>query len=210
MNRSDNQTGIHIEPYSLLKDIILNFWVIILAALIGLMSVSIWNGSMFTPVYTSSATLVVNMGNSASYSYTTLSSSSETAKVFTEVFKQPTMKKYAASHLGMDNFSGTVSAQLLADTNIFTLSVTANSPEIAYRELCAILEIYPQISDFVLGDTVVEIMRAPTVPLSPSNHISNANRKLAVIGAAAVVFLLIVKPNIEAICLKKCKMGSLV
>ena len=65
MNRSDKQTGIHIEPYSLLKDIVLNFWTVILAALIGLMAVSIWNGSVFTPVYTSSATLVINMGNSA-------------------------------------------------------------------------------------------------------------------------------------------------
>jgi len=192
MNRSDKQTGIHIEPYSLLKDIVLNFWTVILAALIGLMAVSIWNGSVFTPVYTSSATLVINMGNSATYSYTALSSSTEMAKVFTEVFKQPTMKKYAASHLGMDDFSGSISAKVLEDTNIFTLSVTSNSPEMSYRELCAILEIYPEISDFVLGDTVVEVMRAPTLPLSPSNHISNTNRKLAVAGSGALVFLIIV------------------
>lgn len=192
MNDYENKDGLHIEPYSLIRDIVLNLWVVILAALIGLMSVNIWNHSMHTPMYTSTATLLVNIRNSATYSYTNLSSSSEMAEIFTEVFKQATMKQYAADYLEMDSFEGSVSSSVLDNTNIFTVSVTSSSPEMSYRELCAILEVYPQISESVFSDSVIEIMRSPNLPSSPSNTISDKNRTLAVAGCAALVLAMIV------------------
>lgn len=192
MNEIQKKEKLHIEPYSILRDILKNLWVIILAALIGLMSVSVWNDSMYTPAYTSTATLLVNLRNSAAYSYTNLSSSSEMARIFTEVFVQPTMKAYAADHLGMDSFVGSVSAKVLAETNIFTVSVTTSSPETSYEELCAILEIYPQISESVFSDAVIEIMRSPNLPTSPSNYISSRNQKLAIGGCALVVLAMVV------------------
>ena len=143
-------------------------------------------------MYTSTATLLVNIRNSAAYSYTNLSSSSEMAEIFTEVFKQSTMKQYAAEYLGMSRFEGSVSSSVLDNTNIFTVSVTSSSPETSYKELCAILEVYPQISEFVFSDSVIEIMRSPNLPLHPSNTISDRNKTLAVAGCAAAVIALIV------------------
>ena len=151
MNEHEKQNRIHIEPYSLIRDIVMNLWVVILAALIGFMSVRIWNQSMYTPMYTSTATLIVNVRNSASYSYTNLSSSSEMAKIYTEVFKQQTMKEYAAAHMQADRFVGSVSSSVLDNTNIFTVSVTTSSPSLSYTELCAILQVYPQISEAVFS-----------------------------------------------------------
>ena len=176
MNDYENKDGLHIELYSLFRDIVLNIWVVILAALIGLMSVNIWNHSMHTPMYTSTATLLVNIRNSAAYSDTNLCSSTEMAESFTEVFKQSTMKQYAADYLGMGRFEGSVSSSVLDNTNIFTVSVTSSSPEMSYRELCAILEVYPQISEFVFSDSVIEIMRSPNLPSHPSNTISDRNK----------------------------------
>ena len=192
MNESQNKFGLHIEPFSVFRDVIRNLWVILLAALIGYMSVSIWNGSMYTPMYTSTSTLLVNLKNSAASSYTNLSSSSEMAKIFTEVFQQPTMKAYAADHLGNDRFVGSVSASVLPNTNIFTVSVTTSSPEMSYRELCAILAIYPSISESVFADSVIEVMRSPNLPLSPSNYISQRNQNIAIIACGALVLFLIV------------------
>lgn len=192
MNEHEKQNRIHIEPYSLIRDIVMNLWVIVLAALIGLMSVHIWNQSMYTPMYTSTATLIVNVRNAASYSYTNLASSSEMAKIYTEVFKQQTMKEYAAAHMKTDRFVGSVSSSVLDNTNIFTVSVTTSSPALSYTELCAILEIYPQISEAVFSDSVIDIMRAPNFPTAPSNTISDGNRTLIVLGCSAAVLALIV------------------
>jgi len=192
MNETQKREKLHIELYSVLRDIVKNLWVIVLAALIGMMSVSIWNDSMYTPVYTSSATLLVNLKNSAVYSYTNLSSSAEMARIYTEIFVQPTMRAYAADYLEMDSFAGSVSAKVLDNTNIFTVSVTTSSPELSYRELCAILEVYPQISETIFSDAVLEIMHSPKLPRSPSNHISSENQKLAVGGCALLVLALVI------------------
>lgn len=192
MNEHEKQNRIHIEPYSLIRDIVMNLWVVILAALIGFMSVRIWNQSMYTPMYTSTATLIVNVRNSASYSYTNLSSSSEMAKIYTEVFKQQTMKEYAAAHMQADRFVGSVSSSVLDNTNIFTVSVTTSSPSLSYTELCAILQVYPQISEAVFSDSVIDIMRSPNFPSAPSNTISDGHRTLIMLGCSAAVLALIV------------------
>lgn len=180
------------EPYSLLRDILRNMWAVVLAALIGFMGVSIWSESLYTPMYTSTATLLVNLKNSASYSYTNLASSSEMAQIFTGVFVQPTMKKNAAEYLGTDGFVGDITSQVLTDTNIFTVSVTSPSPETSYEELCAILVVYPEISESVFSDSVIEIMRSPNLPSAPSNSITARYRTTAVVGCAGVVLAIIV------------------
>jgi capsular exopolysaccharide synthesis family protein len=102
------------------------------------------------------------------------------------------MKEYAAEYLDMDHFSGNISASVLNNTNIFTVSVTSSSPQTSYTELCAVLEVYPQISDSVFSDSVIEIMRSPNLPGAPSNTISKGNRNLVVIGFSAAVFAIIV------------------
>ena len=192
MNEFEKKNSIHVEPYSLIRDVLLNLWVVLLAALIGFMTVNIWNQSMHTPLYTSTATLLVNVKNAATYSYTNLSSSSEMAKIYTEVFEQQTMKTYAANHLGQDRFEGSVSSSVLSNTNIFTVSVTSSSPETSYNELCAILEVYPQISEAVFADSVIDIMREPKFPTAPSNTISDQNRTLTMGGCALLVLAAIV------------------
>jgi capsular exopolysaccharide synthesis family protein len=192
MNEFEKKNSIHVEPYSLIRDVLLNLWVVLLAALVGFMTVNIWNQSMHTPLYTSTATLLVNVKNAATYSYTNLSSSSEMAKIYTEVFEQQTMKTYAANHLGRDRFEGSISSSVLSNTNIFTVSVTSSSPETSYNELCAILEVYPQISEAVFADSVIDIMREPKFPTAPSNTISDKNRTLTMGGCALLVLAAIV------------------
>lgn len=195
MNEFENnnqQSEFSFEPYSLLRDVIRNLWVVVLAALIGLMGVRIWSESIYTPMYTSTATLLVNLKNSASYSYTNLASSSEMAQIFTGVFVQPTMKKNAATYLGVDGFVGDITSSVLTDTNIFTVSVTSPSPETSYTELCAILEVYPAISESVFSDSVIEIMRSPNLPASPSNSLTEQYKTITVLGCAGIVLAIIV------------------
>ena len=191
MNESVN-TKFNFEPRSLIRDILHNIWVVILAALIGFMAVTIWNYGMYTPQYTSTATLLVNLNNSASYSYTSLSSSSEIAEIYTKVFTQNTMAGYAAENLGQSKFSGHISSSVLAGTNIFTVSVTSSSPETSYEELCSVLEVYPKISEAIFSDSVIDIMRYPNLPAGPSNSITSEYRSLAVGGCAILALAIII------------------
>lgn len=201
-NNSENTPSLHIEPYSLIKDILLNLWVVVLSALIGAMAVFIWSRGMYVPQYTSTATLIVNLKNSATYTYTNLSSSSEIAEIYTEVLVQPIVKTRAAEYLGTDSFVGKVSSSVLTDTNIFTVSVTTSSPELSYNELCAVLEVYPSIAESIFQDSVVETMRSPNLPTSPSNTIDQSKKSVVIAGLsllslAAIVAISVMRDTVK-------------
>ena len=166
MKGFDFKGKITFEWYSLLKDIILNLWLLILAAIIGFVSVYVLEVSVYKPVYTSSATLMVQVKTGTYQAYTNLSASSEMATIFSEVFVQPSMKEKAAEHLEKNKFQGTLEASVLTNTNIITLSVTADDPETAYQELRAVLTVYPQISDSIFSNAVLDVVstEASSVP----------------------------------------------
>lgn len=188
MNQSEEKSGLLIEPYSLIRDLVHSFWTVILAALIGYMGVSVYGRSIYRPEYTSTATLIANIRNSSSYSsYANISVSSEMAQMFTSILVQPSMTQRAAENLGYASFDGRVNAGIIDSTNIFTVSVTASSPEISYRELCSLLEVYPEISSAVISeDAVIDVMRSPDLPTSPSNSIPYRNRLKASLALAAL------------------------
>ena len=162
------------DLHSLLRDLKKNLWAIVLAGLIAIMGTYIASHSVYAPTYTSNATLVVRAKVGTSGAYTNLSVSSEMANIFTEVFKQPSIKHLAAAYLGEESFNGQISASVLGETNLLTLSVTADDPELAYRLLCAVLEIYPDVSDAVFTNAVIDVMQSPEVPAAPSNYLSNS------------------------------------
>ena len=177
------------EWYSVLKDVILNCWLLVLAAIIGFVSVFVYEEASYKPVYTSSATLMVQVKTGTYQAYTNLSASSEMAVILSEVFVQPSMKEKAAVSLGKEDFQGSVASSPLTNTNIINLSVTAKDPETAYTELMAILDVYPQISDNIFSNAVLDVVRAPEVPKSPSNSKGFAQEKLVILGAVALTLL---------------------
>lgn len=178
---------ITFEWYSLLKDFILNCWLIVLAAIIGFSSVYVLEKSVYKPVYTSSATLMVQVKTGTYQAYTNLSASTEMATIFKEVFVQPSMKEKATEYLGKERFEGSLNASVLTNTNIITLSVTSDDPETAYYELKAVLEVYPQISESIFSNAVLDVVRPPEVPKAPSNSSSSLYKDLIMLGVVAAV-----------------------
>lgn len=192
MNENESNKRITFELHSLVRDVIRNIWLVVFAAVIGVVMVYVASQSVYKPVYTSSATLIVNVKAGTYQAYTNLSASTEMATIFTEVFVQPTMKEKAAEHLGKDAFESSLTASALTNTNIITLSATADDPELAYRELRAVIEVYPTISDTIFSNAVLDVVSSPEVPKSPSNTVSNKFKTLAAGGMALLVFAAIV------------------
>ena len=190
------------EWYSVLKDVILNCWLLLLAAIIGFVSVFVYEEVSYKPVYTSSATLMVQVKTGTYQAYTNLSASSEMAVIFSEVFVQPSMKEKASEFIGEDGFKGTINASTLTNTNIINLSVTADNPEIAYKELLAVLEVYPQISNTIFSNAVLDVVRAPEVPKGPSNSKAFPHEKLVIAGFVAltlfgIIFISLVRDTVK-------------
>jgi capsular exopolysaccharide synthesis family protein len=194
---------ITIELYSLLKDIVKNLWVVILCALIGSMGFFLVKHASYKPMYTSSATLTVLNSGSVTASYSTYSISTEKANVLVNVFTEPTIKEYAAAYLEIDRFDGTVSAKVLDQTNFIELKVTSDHPEKAYRLLNAVLKSHHKVSNKIFKNAGVTVISMPTVPSGPSNHISNSNQKLVVMGCATIALALVIAFSLMRNTIKK-------
>lgn len=213
MEEYKSNKKLNFEWHSLLRDFLHNAWLIVLAAIIGMISVFVAGKIIYKPVYTSSATLIVNVKTGTYQAYTNLGASSEMATIFTEVFVQPSMKEKAAESLENGKFTGTLNAQVLTNTNIINLSVTASDPEVAYNELTAILNVYPEISDTIFANAVIDIMRAPEVPKSPSNSVPTAFKTLVVGGMvlltmAAIAVISVMRDTIKSEEAYNKKVGS--
>lgn len=164
-----NRGKISIDYYSILKDLLRNFWVVLLSLVIGAMSIYIAECSIYKPEYTSTATVVVNVKGASTVTSSTYNISSEMAQVFSKVFSEPAMKNAATEHLGIEKFDGRVAATVLTDTNFINISVVSDSPQKSYELLNAILHVYPNISEDVFKNSVITILKHPSMPSSPSS-----------------------------------------
>ncbi len=169
MKKDNSLFSITFEWNSLLKDLIRNSWAVILAALIALLGISVFQKSVYAPSYTSSAVLVIRSKSGSAGAYSNLSASSEMATIFTKVFQQASVKRLAAENLGLERFEGSVSAEVNGKTNLMNISVKSHDPELAFKLLTSVLEVYPEVSNAVFTDAVIDILSYPQVPSAPSN-----------------------------------------
>ena len=176
MEKDNTKNTVSFEWHSLLRDLIRNSWAILLAGLIVWMGVYIAERSIYKPEYTSHATLVVRSRIGTSEHMLSSTAAAEMAEIYTHVFQQPAMKRLAAENLGLSEFTGKIKATTPSGINIMDLSVTGSSPEEAYRFLASVLKVYPNISDVVFTDSVIDILTFPQVPVAPSNSISSSRR----------------------------------
>ncbi|MBR2732285.1 MAG: hypothetical protein IKD72_09930, partial [Clostridia bacterium] len=181
-----------IEWHSILRDVLRNWWVIFCAAVIGILGTYIVKHVIYHPEYTSRATVIVNSAAGKANAVATLSDSEKIAKIYEEVFIQPSMKKKVCEYLKADGFDGEISARVNEGTNIMELSVTASDPEEAYRELTAVLKVYPQITSTLYANGVVSVLRPASVPKAPSNNMTSASAiKIALISMAIALALIV-------------------
>lgn len=193
MNKNKSWFSITFEWNSLIKDLIRNVWIIALAAVIAYMGIQVYEKSIYTPTYTSKAILVVRAKVGSSGIYSSLASSSEMAVIFSEVFEQDSLKKLAAENLGLDSFDGTITAEVTGTTNLLNIAVKSKNPELSFRLLSSVLEVYVNISDAIFSDAVIDVISNPAMPTTPSDSplITYRNQIVLVVMAFAAMLILL-------------------
>lgn len=117
----------------------------------------------YRPTYVASATMAVNFSGTDS-SYINIQSAQQMAEVFPYILTSGVLEDVVAEELGLDHVPGTITAKAEEGINLFTLSVTGSDPQQAYDVLQAVIENYPQVARFVLGETSLTIMDETGVP----------------------------------------------
>lgn len=188
-----NNRKITIEFFSIIKDLIKNAWVVVLAVLVGYMGIYIVSHSIYKPEYTASATLVVNNRSVQAESISQFQAASEMAAVFSNVFTEPIIRQKAAAYAERAGFDGELSASVLPDTNFLEVKVTSDSPQTSYELLSAVLEVYPEVSGKVFKNAVITVLSFPEMPHGTSNNIVSQNQSVIISACIALsVFLILI------------------
>lgn len=123
-----------------------------------------------------------------SYSYYYDNAAAEMVEsTFPYILQSDVMKEKLLRELNTSHINGTISASSVAETNIFILSVTSSNPSDAYTILRAVMDVYPQVSSAVLGETQFSISKEPTLPTEPYNQVSW--KRPTAIGVAAGILI---------------------
>jgi capsular polysaccharide biosynthesis protein len=159
-----------IEPFTIIKDVMKKILIIFLLAVAISRLVFIAVDVTYVPEYTATGTYVVSQ-RSESYAYGNLSAAMQTAESMGKILESSVLKKKVCEEMGLNYFPGTAVTSTIPETNLMSVSMTAPTPELAYRLLVSVMENYHVVSDYLLGDVVMEVLEAPVVPTGASNYV---------------------------------------
>ena len=161
-----------INIKSIVRDVFHNFWMILIAGISAILLVSGYQNIIYEAEYTSRATLVVSAkGSGSASSYANLTTTSDMASVFSNVFSSSVLKKRIVEELEVQGAEFAIKAQTIPETNLMVLYVTGKQPQVVYQAICGAIEHYAKVSEYVFSNAVLDVMEHPEVPLYPSNAI---------------------------------------
>ncbi|MCF0229403.1 MAG: polysaccharide biosynthesis tyrosine autokinase [Parasporobacterium sp.] len=180
---------------------LVKFWwlFIVLAVIIG-GAVFLKSFTGYKPMYKASATFTVktrsNLVNGTdSYSfYYDRSTANLLSGTFPYILESNLLQEAVCSEMGIETLPATISASSVPNTNMFTLTTTGKDPQVVYDVLIAVINNYPTVAEYVIGNTEMDMILIPTVPEEPYNRFEYRDKTLkgALIGLAlAAVWVVI-------------------
>lgn len=157
-----------INYASLIAQTLRNLWVAVLCVISAVLFYVGITRLAYTPQYMSTATLMVGAKDSTN-AYNSLTTTQSMAEVFGEVFQSNVLRDKVQQSMGDETFTGVITAEVIPETNLLTITVTADSPEMAFRGLSVIVEEYDTVSDYLFANAQLQVIKDPVVPLAPSN-----------------------------------------
>lgn len=182
----------YINWYTIVRDILKNIWIVILAAITGFFGVRAYFDFSYKPVYTCSTTIAISATSSGLYTFSNLNKTIEAASTFQEMFQSSYFREKLSDMTGLA-VDGEIKAEQISETNLITMSYSCPSPVESYTTLVAIVENYNEITDHNFANMIINTISEPYVPTAPSNPVSYGYYdKAAALAMAAVVLLIIV------------------
>ncbi|MBM6744356.1 polysaccharide biosynthesis tyrosine autokinase [Drancourtella massiliensis] len=173
-----------ISILCIIRDLLKNIWVILLAAAAGWFAVTGVMSFLYVPEFTAQATMAVS-ARGGSNAYSSLSLTNQMAGVFSEVFDSNVLKEKIAEELGEDSINETIQATVIEETNLITLQVTSENPRRAYQVIQSAIRNYDEVSDYLFSNAMLRIVQEPSVPYAPSNAMNSSRyQKLAILAGA--------------------------
>ncbi len=185
-----------IDIISLLRDFMHSlkrtWWIIVVLAALGAGAFYFRSTISYTPSYTATATVSVQAISSGT-SYDNASATAEQlGKVFPYILTSGVLEDIVAEDMGLDSVPGHISVTNIDGTNLLTIKVTSNDGQTAYDVLQSFIKCYPEVAQYVVGQTELTVIDDRGVPKNNGSAIVMRGSILRGGAVGALIGILIV------------------
>lgn len=191
-----NETRV-IDIKDLAKDILKRAWIIVLCGVLCAAITLVYTRNFVTPTYLASVTMYVNNNadNSDTVSSSNLAVALQLVKTYVNIVYSDTVLDKVVDQTGFnlnaDQIRGMMVAQVIDETEMFTVNIISPDPQMSADIVNAIASIAPtEISKIIQGSSakVVDFAKVPTKQYAP-NYTSNTIFGGAIGAALATVVI---------------------
>lgn len=154
------------------------FWyLLILIPLIIATAVISYQTTGYVPLYVSQATFTVKTtGSGTSNEINTVygffydqSTAEHIGKTFPYILQSDVFRSRLRENLGTDYINGAISVSVIENSNLVTLKVTSTDSDASMEILTAVLQVYPEIAQYVIGNNQFDLIDDPEQTKTPVN-----------------------------------------
>lgn len=181
-----------IDMDSMIKDVLKQFWVILLVAISAALLAGAYKRFTYTPVYETSITFVVGKsGFNNNLAYENLNSAESVVTKFTQIASSSVLERRVCEELGLNGFPADVRISSVESSNLMTLSLTAPSPNLAYRMIHSVMNITMELSAEMMDAITFKILQPAVMPQYPKNPLQMESdmKRYAVLAAGMMILL---------------------
>lgn len=150
-----------------------HFWWLILIATVGMaVGMFLYARITYVPLYECKAsfTVVTNDIKEGDYMYNyNQYSSSQMSTTFPYILESDLLMNRIKDDLGVEQVNGTITANAVNNSNLFTITVTSDNKKDAKAIIDSVFDNYSDIAEYVIGDTKLNLLEEPEIPGDPFN-----------------------------------------
>lgn len=173
------------------------WWLVLLLMIAGGGAMFLKTLVSYTPIYRTQAsfTIMINDTSNQNYYYNFYydqTKAEQMAATFPHIMETDLLTDLVKQDLGVSYINGSISASAIPNSNLCTISVIGRDPVEIKRILESVIENYPRVSRYVMGDTILNLIELPQVPTEPYNQFSPIRKtaKGVLFGAGVGIFLI--------------------
>jgi capsular exopolysaccharide synthesis family protein len=166
---------------------------IVVTAVIFALGASLILTWFHAPEYQASMTYAVNSRTTSYLSSGNLTSTREVASVLSKLLETDLITDgIRKTDPRLADFDSTITAAQVGDSNFIEVIVTADTPETAFLALDALVDVFPNVAEFVSNRNVLNITRNPAVSPTPTNGVNSTRicQIAAIVGALLMAALI--------------------
>ena len=179
-----------LDIKSVMKDLLRQWWVILLLSISVTLLVDILVVENYEPVYKTTTTIAVTAKGLNNDMAQNLTTTKDLADRFSQIVNSNVMKRKVADVLGDKEFEASMIVEQVPETNLLEFTVTADTAMKAYYTLDVVLNNYNTVSDYAIENVILETIQSAEIPMEPLKPLNEEKIIVISLCVSSMIFVI--------------------